>query len=344
MNNEKKQYKTKIVAPGVAGINEAAQIIKQGELVAFPTETVYGLGANCLDTDAVKKIYIAKNRPKDNPLIVHVSSFGQVDDVAETNEIAKKLMKHFWPGPLTLVMKKKKSIKKIITAGLNTVAVRMPMHHVAQAIIELAGVPVAAPSANISGKPSPTTAQAVMNDLNGKIPLIVDGGPCQVGIESTVLDVTCKIPIILRPGMITYRMIEEIIGKVSDMNKTSDIIKSPGVKYKHYSPDAILTIVGGPEAAVSRHILLRISADQSAGKSSGVMCFEQTKRHYSGNIISLGSKFNLNEVAKNLFASLRMADKLGLDTIYVEAIDEHDEGSAIMNRLLHAANGNVEEV
>lgn len=345
MDSRNIKFETKIVAPGVAGINEAAQLLKQGEVVGIPTETVYGLGASCFDKEAIHKIYIAKGRPADNPVIVHVSSLEQVDFVARrVSRNAKKLMQSFWPGPLTLVMKKTASIPSVVTAGLDTVAVRMPDHHVAQAIIQLAGVPIAAPSANLSGKPSPTTAQSVMDDLNGTIPLIVDGGPCQVGIESTVVDVTSEIPQILRPGMITAEMIKSVTGDVICNNEVSEEVRSPGVKYAHYRPNADLTILCGPQAAVSREILFRINQDEASGIKSGVMCFEQTKRNYSGDIILLGSRFNLRGVAQNLYASLRKADELGLAKVYVEALDERDEGSAIMNRLIRAASGNIEEI
>ncbi|MCK5130381.1 MAG: threonylcarbamoyl-AMP synthase [Clostridiales bacterium] len=345
MSKQTKKYTTKTVAPGLAGINQAAELIKQGEVIAFPTETVYGLGADCFNVTALKKIYRAKGRPSDNPVIVHVASTEQVHDVANNvSETAKKLMDHFWPGPLTLVFEKKKDVPDIVTGGLKTVAVRIPQHHVAQAIIEQAGVPIAAPSANLSGKPSPTTAQAVLSDMDGKISLIIDSGPCEVGIESTVLDVTGKIPIILRPGMVTYEMLSEVIGQVDRKASDDEKAKSPGTKYSHYSPNANLTIIHGPQAAISRHILIKISADAAAGNKSGVMCYDQTKRNYSGSVISLGSQYNLKEVAKNLYEAFRKADEMALTNVYVEALDDKNEGSAIMNRLMHAANNQVEEI
>ncbi len=343
--SKKNFIQTKVSAPGAASIEEAARLIKEGEVVAFPTETVYGLGANCFDEKAVKKIFKAKGRPADNPVIVHVASIEQVSDVAENISVdARDLMKRFWPGPLTLVMKKRDEIPKGVTAGLDTVAVRMPNHHVAQAIIEQAGVPIAAPSANLSGKPSPTTAQTVLSDMDGKIPLIIDSGPCEVGIESTVLDVSGPIPKILRPGMVTGEMINDVIGVVDTGTDKSKKVRSPGVKYDHYQPKAKLTIIKGPQAAVSRHILYKIHSDEAAGKKSGVICFEQTKRNYSGNVIILGSSFNMKEVAQNLYSALRKADELELDTVYSEAIEEEDEGVAIMNRLLRAAGNRVEEI
>ena len=345
MSKKIRNYNTKIVAPGLTGLNLAAETIIQGDIIAFPTETVYGLGANCFDEDALDKIYKAKGRPSDNPIIVHVSSIEQATEIAaRVSPTAKKLMEHFWPGPLTLVMQKKDEVPKKVTGGLDTVAIRMPMHQVARTIIELAGVPIAAPSANISGKPSPTTAQAVFDDMDGKIPLIVDSGPCEVGIESTVLDVTGNIPVILRPGMITLEMLREIVGEVSDTPKKGDKVKSPGTKYAHYSPNANLTIVKGPEAAVARHILIKLGADMSAGKKSGVICFDQTKRNYSGNVLSLGSRYNSKEIAKNLYEVFRKADEMELVNVYVEALDEVGEGIAIMNRLIHASNNNIEEI
>jgi L-threonylcarbamoyladenylate synthase len=339
------KFDTRIVAPGVAGISEAAELLKKGEVVGIPTETVYGLAANCFDKSAINKIYLAKGRPSDNPIIVHVSSLEQVDFVARrVSRNAKKLMQAFWPGPLTLVMKKTSAIPTVVTAGLDTVAVRMPDHHVAQAIIQLAGVPLAAPSANLSGKPSPTSAQSVMDDLKGSIPLIVDGGPCNVGIESTVVDVTSEIPQILRPGMITAEMIREVTGDVVVDTEVHEEVRSPGVKYAHYQPNAKLTIFYGPQAAVSREILFRINQDELNDIKSGVMCFEQTKRNYSGEIILLGSRFNLIEVAQNLYNSLRKADELELKNVYVESLDDREEGTAIMNRLIRAAGGNVEVI
>ncbi len=345
MSKKLKKFNTKMIAPGLTGLSLAAETIKQGDLVAFPTETVYGLGADCFNEEALDKIYKAKGRPSDNPIIVHVSTIEQVSDIASRiSPAAKKLMEHFWPGPLTLVLQKKAELPSKVTGGLETVAVRMPDHHVAKTIIELAGVPIAAPSANTSGKPSPTTAQAVLSDMDNKIPLIIDSGPCEVGIESTVIDVTGITPTILRPGMVTLEMLEEVLGKVSDMPKKSERAKSPGTKYTHYSPNATLTIVKGPQAAVSRHILLKMGADQSAGKKSGVMCFDQTRRNYSGNIISLGSRYNLKEIAKNLYEAFRRADEMELATVYVEALDEVGEGIAIMNRIMLAANNNIEEI
>ena len=340
-----KKLQTKISAPGVMSIEEAANLLKNGEIVAIPTETVYGLGANCFDADAIKKIFKAKGRPSDNPLIVHVSSKEQVSELAfRISPSAKKLMDSFWPGPLTLVLEKQKTVPDIVTGGLNTVAIRMPSHHVAQAIIEQAGVPIAAPSANLSGRPSPTTAQMVMEDLDGKIQLIIDSGPCEVGIESTVLDVTGRVPKILRPGMVTAEMIQEAVGSVDFSEENESEIRSPGIKYEHYKPNAEVVIIKGPQAAVSRHILFKIHSDEAAGKKSGVMCFDQTKRNYSGNVISLGSRFNLKEVAKNLYGALRQADEMGLEVLYSEALGEQNEGHAIMNRLLRAANHKVEEI
>ncbi len=343
--SDNSEMQTKISAPGAASLMEAAQLIKKGEIVAFPTETVYGLGANCFDASAIAKIFKAKGRPADNPLIVHVHSVAQVEKLSfNVTSVARELMDKFWPGPLTLVLKKVPEVPDIVTGGLDTVAVRMPDHKVAQVIIEHAGVPIAAPSANLSGKPSPTTAQMVYDDLNGKIPLIIDSGPCEVGIESTVIDVTNNVPKILRPGMVTLEMINEAIGSVQLTSGEGKKVRSPGVKYEHYKPEAEITIVKGPQAAVSRHILFRIHEDEAEGKKSGVICFDQTKRNYTGNIISLGSRFNLKEVGKNLYSALRQTDELGLDTVYAEALTEENEGLAIMNRLMRAANHKVEEI
>ncbi len=343
--SKKNEIQTKISAPGASSLTEAANLIKAGQIVAFPTETVYGLGANCFDEKAIDKIFKAKGRPSDNPIIVHIHSINQVSDVAlNVSVTAKELMQRFWPGPLTLVLEKRPSVPDSVTAGLNTVAVRMPDHQIAQTIIEHSGVPIAAPSANLSGKPSPTTAQMVYDDLNGKIPLIIDSGPCEVGIESTVLDVTGKVPRILRPGMITIEMINDAIGFVESSPSDDKKVRSPGVKYEHYKPNAEITVIKGSQAAVARQILFRMHSDEAAGKKTGVICFEQTKRNFTGNVISLGSRYNLKEVAKNLYYALRKTDELELDTVYSEAVSEENEGHAIMNRLLRAANHKVEEI
>ncbi|MDD2499050.1 MAG: L-threonylcarbamoyladenylate synthase, partial [Desulfitobacteriaceae bacterium] len=227
-------------------LKRAAQLLRQGEVVAFPTETVYGLGANALEGSAVKKIFIAKGRPSDNPLIVHISSLNQLPPlVKEIPQAARALMKKYWPGPLTLIFPKSEIIPPEITAGLETVAIRMPEHPVAQALIEYAGVPVAAPSANISGKPSPTSGQHVWQDMQGKVAMVLDSGETRVGVESTVLDITRKPPMILRPGGITYEDLQETLGQVELDQGTGKmkVPRSPGMKYTHYSPAADVFVV-----------------------------------------------------------------------------------------------------
>jgi len=330
-------------------ILEAAELIRKGELVAFPTETVYGLGANALDAEAVDKIYQAKGRPGDNPLIVHIADFEDVEPlVLEIPEKAEKLMKAFWPGPLTLIMKKSDIVPYKTTGGLNTVAVRMPNHPIALPLIRESGVPIAAPSANRSGRPSPTVAGHVMDDMKGRIPLILDGGPCNVGVESTVLDITGDIPTILRPGGITPKMLESVIGHVKIDDGVlhplcmGTAVRSPGMKYTHYAPQAPVVIVKGTVEGIIRKIKELAGNEISEGKRVGILATEETYGSYSeGQVICLGSRKKPRELALNLFASLRKFDDLGVDIILAEWIEEEDEGLAVMNRMLRAAGFHI---
>jgi L-threonylcarbamoyladenylate synthase len=299
-------------------ISIASEVIKNSGLVAFPTETVYGLGANALDANAVKKIFIAKGRPSDNPLIVHVHSKEQVIDlVKEIPKKAEKLINAFWPGPLTLILKSNGTIPKEVTAGLSTVAVRMPNHKIALELIKNANVPIVAPSANLSGKPSPTIAEHVIEDLKGKIDVIIDGGSVNIGLESTVIDLTKKDPIILRPGKITKNQIQEIIGNVKE-NKKIDVLKplSPGMKYKHYSPNAKVIIIKNEKEIAS----------------------------YSKKFPYLKIKFlkyaSSKNMGKNLFKDFRLMDKLKYDIILVKEIDDDDFSKAVMDRLSKASEYN----
>lgn len=328
-----------------SAILEAARLIQGGEVVAFPTETVYGLGANALDATAVQKIFEAKGRPGDNPLIVHISKRQDVDRlVRELPPAASTLMERFWPGPLTLILKKSHLIPDTVTAGLDTVAIRMPRHPVALRLIEYSGVPIAAPSANRSGHTSPTTAQHVLDDLDGRIPLILDGGKCQVGLESTVLDMTAEVPTILRPGGITYEMLTEVLGQVRvDASalkplKEGQPVKSPGMKYAHYAPHAQVVVVRGELDQMVERINALAEEYIKQGMKVGILATHETKDYYKeGKVLVLGSRTQPAVMASNLFSALRQFDDLGVDVVFAEWIETKDEGLAIMNRMLRAA-------
>lgn len=344
------QMETKIIKihsnePEEALVKEAAKVLQEGGLVAFPTETVYGLGGNGLNPLACKRIYEAKGRPSDNPLILHISSLQELEPiVSEVTEVARKMIEAFWPGPLTMIFKKSDIVPMETTGGLNTVAIRFPSHPVAQAIIREAGLPIAGPSANASGRPSPTRASHVEFDLSGKIEMIVDGGATEWGLESTILDVSTETPMLLRPGAITKEMMEDVVGKVevdpAILSKPTEDFKpkAPGMKYTHYSPKAEVILVKGEDEAVARKINALVSEDQALGKRVGVMATEETKHLYNADIIlSLGSRTHLEDVGANLFKHLRKFDFLGADKVYAEVFAEVGEGMAIMNRLNKAA-------
>ena len=326
-------------------IQTAAKILQEGGLVAFPTETVYGLGGNGLDGTACEKIYIAKGRPSDNPLILHISEFEELNPIVrEISPAAQKLMDAFWPGPLTMVFPKSDIVPEKSTGGLDTVAVRFPNHPVARAIIKAAGLPIAAPSANSSGKPSPTRASHVEFDLNGKIDMIVDGGAAEWGLESTIVDVSGEVPMILRPGAVTKEMMEEVVGTVeidpAILQKPAADLKpkAPGMKYTHYSPKAEVILVKGETTAVADEINRLAAEDMAHGLKTGVMATEETKDLYKADIIlSLGSRERPEEIGANLFKYLRKFDFLGAERVYSEVFSEEGEGMAIMNRLNKAA-------
>ena len=326
-------------------IQTAAEILQEGGLVAFPTETVYGLGGNGLDNSACEKIYLAKGRPSDNPLILHISEFEELKPIVrEISPAAQKLMDAFWPGPLTMVFPKSDIVPEKATGGLDTVAVRFPNHPVARAIIHAAGLPIAAPSANSSGKPSPTRASHVEFDLNGKIDMIVDGGAAEWGLESTIVDVSGEVPMILRPGAVTKEMMEEVVGKVeidpAILQKPAADLKpkAPGMKYTHYSPKAEVVLVKGETTAVVDEINRLAAEDMAHGFKTGVMATEETKDLYKADIIlSLGSRERPEEIGANLFKYLRKFDFLGAERVYSEVFSEEGEGMAIMNRLNKAA-------
>lgn len=322
-------------------IKTQSKLLSEGKTVIFPTETVYGLGANALDEDAVKKIYEAKGRPSDNPLIVHIYDKEEVYNLAENiNEKAEIIMDKFWPGPITIILNKKDIVPYRTSGGLETVAVRMPSHLIAREIIKEAGVPIAAPSANISGRPSPTKADHVYEEMNGRVSGIVLGGDCNFGLESTVLDVTTENPMILRPGSITKEDLEKVIGEVlidPSLEKKEDNkkAKAPGMKYTHYSPDADVYIVSGNREDTISKINSLVVENNGRGLKTGVMCLEANKNSYKGEVVSLGS--TLEEVGSNLFDVLRQMDKMNIDIVYSEEFPRNGVGQAIMNRLLKSA-------
>jgi len=332
-------------------IGEAVRIIKNGGLVAFPTETVYGLGANGLDEEAVKKIFIAKGRPQDNPLILHVYSTDQVEDlVEEIPPVAKLCMDKFWPGPLTIILKKSPKVPDIISAGLDTVAIRMPENKIALEIIRLSNTPIAAPSANTSGKPSPTSARHVIEDLMGRIDMIVDGGDTGIGLESTVLDLSTDIPMILRPGGVTKEDLSKTIPNItidSSIIKEDEklIPKSPGQKYRHYAPKAEMFVFSGQVDSIVEAIIVNTEKYTKEGKRVGIICTDETKNFYKeGVIISMGSRKNKETIARNLFNTLRTFDHLDVDIILAEGVDLSNLGIAIMNRMMKAASGKIIKV
>ncbi|MGG3449003.1 L-threonylcarbamoyladenylate synthase [Domibacillus aminovorans] len=320
-------------------IEEAARLIRKGEVVAFPTETVYGLGGQVQMDEAVQKIFTAKGRPSDNPLIVHIADRKDVDHLAQSvPNYAEALMDSFWPGPLTIIVPKQEGVlSELVTAGLHTVAIRMPDHPVALALIKEAGVPVAAPSANRSGKPSPTTAAHVLDDLSGRIAGVLDGGDTGVGLESTVVDCTGPHPIILRPGGITQTDMEAVVGKVKiggTLQNEKDVPKSPGMKYTHYAPEAPLYLIEGTHSFIQE----QIDELRAEGKKVGVMTTEESEHFYvADRIISCGRRHDIESVAKHLYGALRSFNVSSLDVILAETFPSEGVGVAIMNRLEKAA-------
>lgn len=333
--------------PDPAVLHEAAALLRAGELVAFPTETVYGLGANALDAEACARIFEVKGRPQDNPLIVHVSRPKMVDEIiAHWTPAAEICARTFWPGPLTLVFPKNERIPDRVTAGLNTVAVRMPDHPVALALIEAGGLPLAAPSANLSGRPSPTTGSHVWEDMRGRIPLILDAGSCNVGLESTVLDVSGDVPLILRPGGLAKEDLEKVLGPVElDRPSVTGVPRAPGLKYRHYAPRGEMYVVVGPKD----HVLDRMSEEIKIGryqhKRIAILCTlesaPQLQLEQPDLLYVLGSRTQPQEVAASLFAGLRLCDQRGMELILAEGFDEGGLGLAIMNRLDKASGHKV---
>lgn len=327
-------------------ISKAAELLKLGGLVAFPTETVYGLGADGFNKDASKKIYAAKGRPSDNPLILHIADWEQLDKIAShISEDAKKVMRAFWPGPLTVILDKREEVPYETTGGLDTVAIRMPSHPVARRLLKESQVCVAAPSANTSGRPSPTTAKYVIEDMDGKIDMIIDGGAVGIGIESTIVDFTSEVPTILRPGFITLEMLRELIPNVvldkalTAQGRVEHIkAKAPGMKYKHYAPKADLCLVKGERNRVVAKINELAREKEEEGYHVGVIGTEENIPDYKiGMIKNIGKRGEETDIAANLYRILREFDDSDVQYIYSEAFEEEELGQAIMNRLKKAA-------
>lgn len=329
-------------------IQAAGDIIREGGLVAFPTETVYGLGADALNASASRKIYEAKGRPSDNPLIVHIAEFSDLEKIAaEVPKEARMLSDAFWPGPLTMIVRKNDKVPYETTGGMDTVAVRMPNHPVALALIRAGGGYIAAPSANTSGRPSPTLAEHVAEDMAGRIPMILDGGLVGIGIESTIVDLTEDVPMILRPGYITQSMLQEVIGEVrmdpgiiaSDSAKKP---KAPGMKYKHYAPKADMILVDGEEGRVVAKINELAATAVAQGKRVGIICTDETRpKYHAGTVISIGARDDEDAIAQHLYKILRDFDDTETELIYSESFATPRIGQAIMNRLLKAAGHQV---
>lgn len=330
-------------------LKKISDTLKDGGLVVLPTETVYGLGGNGLNKRACKKIYEAKGRPSDNPLILHIAENSQLDElVAEIPDVAKKCIEKFWPGPLTIIFKRAAIIPDEATGGLDTVAIREPSNEIAHAILKAVDFPVAAPSANLSGRPSPTKVEHVIEDLNGRVDIIVDGGHSVVGIESTVLDVTADPPMILRPGKITLEDLREIdenitIDSATIDSKSGEIPKSPGQKYRHYAPRAEAICFGGRLDKVVNEIKKNI--EENKDKKIAVLATDETYEEYKNLdiklLVNLGSRDHLEEVASNLFDALRRCDEEKVDIIFAEGFELRGMGLSIMNRLLKACSGKV---
>jgi len=339
--------------PDLEKIAIAADFIRKGMLVAFPTETVYGLGANALNAEAVLAVFEAKRRPLDNPPIVHVCNMKDVYRlIKEMPPNAEMLMKEFWPGPLTLIFKRSRIVPDVTVAGLDTIAIRMPRHNVALALIEKSCCPISAPSANLAGKPSPTMAKHVLDDLDGRIDAILDAGPTRIGVESTVLDLTVDPPQVLRPGGTPYEELRRVLGRV-ELNPIAiaekpipvERARSPGVKHKHYAPNADMVVVEGDSDAVVSKVKELIRLYDGEGKRVGVLATDETVRRYTTDVVkSLGSRSDLEGAARSLFRLLREFDADGVDIIVAEGVPVEGLGLAVMNRLRKAAGYNIVKV
>ncbi len=336
--------------PDLSKIETAARIIQEGGLVAFPTETVYGLGADALNAAAVLALFEAKKRPLDNPPIVHIADVEEVYKLTkEVSEKAELIMQRFWPGPLTLVFKRSSIVPNVTVAGLDTVAIRMPKHKVALALIKQSGCPIAAPSANLAGKPSPTTAHHVYEDLNGRIDAILDGGPATIGVESTVLDLSVDPPMVLRPGGTTFESLKKVLDKVqlhpfveAEKELTLENMRSPGMKHRHYAPKAEVILVEGTVSAVTSKIKELAEKYSLENLKVGILATDETKVCYQTDVVrSLGSRFNLAIVAQNLFRLLREIDAENVDIILAEGVPSEEMGLAVMNRLRKASGYHI---
>lgn len=345
MDTKRRYVNAEDPEPGL--IREAAQLIRDGQLVAFPTETVYGLGANAMDSHACEQIFRVKGRPQDNPLIVHVANLKMMESLVERwTDPAARCAERFWPGPLTLVLEKTAFVPDVVSGGLGTVAVRMPNHPVALRLIEASSVPIAAPSANLSGKPSPTSGAHVWNDLHGRIPMILDAGGCFVGVESTVLDLTGEVPTILRPGGITKEQLEEVLGEVAVDHPTGNQPpKAPGMKYRHYAPQGELILMIGERENILRRMSEEIIKGQARHKKVGILCTLESAAHLHSKLpdllFVLGSEERPEEVAGSLYEGLRLCDEQGMDIILAEGVNENGLGFAIMNRLQKASGQRI---
>lgn len=334
-------------------LKRAVEILKNGGLVAFPTETVYGLGGDALNASAAEKIYGAKGRPSDNPLIVHIADIKALDELTtDCPENGMKLANAFWPGPLTLIFKKSDKVPDSTTGGLDSVAIRMPSHPVALELLKSSGLYLAAPSANLSGRPSPTNAEHVIEDMEGTIDMIIDGGKVDIGLESTIVDLTGSIPTVLRPGFITMEMLENIVGYVeidkAVLATTADpllIPKAPGMKYKHYAPKGELTIYEGESKEVIKAINLDVSSLLIKGYKTGIIATIETYKQYPlGNVKIIGTRTDETTIARGLFEVLRDFDTEGMEYIFAESFDNKQLGQAIMNRMLKAAGYHIKKV
>lgn len=327
-----------MLSAGEGAIKLAGELLRAGQPVAIPTETVYGLAANAFDPDAVKKVFEAKGRPQDNPLIVHVSDVCQVEQLVSCfPEKARILAEKFWPGPLTMIMPKSEKIPDAVTCGLDTVAIRFPSHETARAIIDSAGVPLAAPSANRSGSPSPTTAQHVLDDMDGRIALIIDDGSCDVGVESTVITLAGEIPVLLRPGAVTPKQLSEAIGEIEispavlSQLPEGERPASPGMKYKHYAPKAQVVIVEGDLDAFNSY------ASRNAAEGDYILGFENEKDSYPLPVVTYGTGDDPLSQSRRLFDALRELDDKGAVNVFARCPDAEGVGLAVLNRLLRAA-------
>jgi L-threonylcarbamoyladenylate synthase len=336
--------------PNIEKIRVAANIIRKGGLVAFPTETVYGLGADAMNPKAVLALFEAKKRPLDNPPIIHVENANDIYKLAkQVPPKAERLMKEFWPGPLTLVFKRSETVPDMTVAGLDTIAVRMPQHAVALALIKESNHPIAAPSANLAGKPSPTSAKHVFDDLNGRIDAILDGGPTHIGVESTVLDLSVDPPLVLRPGGTPLEALKKILGDVklhpfvvAEKELSIEKARSPGMRHKHYAPNAEVIVVEGAIPAILAKIRELAESYRLKGAKVGVLATDETVAAYRAVVVkSLGSRFNLEVVAQNLFSLLREFDAEGVDVIIAEGVPTEGLGLAVVNRLRKASGYNI---